>query len=274
LPVAVNDAVGTMRGKGVTIPVLANDTDLAGGGLTVINITQPTHGVVVIADTEQTVVYTSTQDFQGIDSFVYTMQDSNGHTDSALVAVLVRAANITTVEPQIGLVDVDTETQLSFPNNAMRIEIALPAGVYTAPLGVKDLFYLAYTVHLTATESTQLAPAGFRFGNVLFDLSAYLNDTPFDHFHFAKPVTLTLTYDPALIETTELQTLTLLYWNGDAWVDDGITLLAHDIANHRLTVQITHLSEFALFAKAPTALDLSREPSQPVHLYLPLIIQE
>ncbi|CAN5548035.1 hypothetical protein BH10CHL1_BH10CHL1_12300 [soil metagenome] len=232
LPTAINDAAGTLQGQPVTITVLANDADPAGGGLTLMSITPPAHGVAAILEDGQTVTYTSTQDFQGTDNFSYTVYDHNGNTDTALVAVVVRAKSDTAVDPQIGSVDVATYTQLSFPGSQIKIDIILPSGVYTTPLGEKDLFYLAYTQNPAPindnTENSELAPDGFRFGNVLFDLSAYLNATQLDHFHFTTPVTLTITYDPALLGLLEPETLTLLYWNGSSWADDGITVLARD----------------------------------------------
>lgn len=238
-----------------------------------MSLTQPTHGQVVIATGEKQITYSPAEGFQGVDNFTYTVQDMYGNTDTALVAIVVRAKNDTATAPQVGSVNVVTDTHLTFPASQVQIEVAVPAGVYTEPLGAKDVFYLAYTPNLTDTNRTEQAPTGFRFGNLLFDLSAYLNETRFDHFHFTKPLTVTLTYDPALLDMLHPQSLTLLYWNGTTWASDGIILLTHDIANHRLTVLLTHLSEFALFTQAPTSLDTGSEPVLTTRLFLPLIAQ-
>ena len=273
-PVAVNDAGGSTEGKVVTIAVLTNDADPAGGGLMVTSIAQPAHGVAVIVEGNQLITYTPAQDFHGTDSFAYTVQDSNGNTDTALVSIVVSTRSATEGDTQVGVVNVITTTQLSFPGSQVSLAISLPPSVYTETLGVKDIFYLAYTPSMTTTDSMRTAPVGFRFGNVFFDLSAYLNDTRFDEFHFGVPVTLTITYDPALMDGLEVETLTLLYWNGTTWAADGITILARDAVNHRLTVRLAHLSEFALFVQAPTVIDPNTEPAQDQRAYIPLILKE
>ena len=103
-PVAVNDAGGSTEGKVVTIAVLTNDADPAGGGLMVTSIAQPAHGVAVIVEGNQLITYTPAQDFHGTDSFAYTVQDSNGNTDTALVSIVVSTRSATEGDTQVGVV--------------------------------------------------------------------------------------------------------------------------------------------------------------------------
>ena len=89
-PVAVNDAAGTLQDTPMTLTVLANDYDPAGGGLTVSAITLiPAHGTAQPTGNGQAVLYTPAAGFSGQDSFVYVAQDANGHTDDALATVIV-----------------------------------------------------------------------------------------------------------------------------------------------------------------------------------------
>ena len=67
--------------------------------------------------------------------------------------------------------------------------------------------------------------------------------------------------------------MTILFWNGVVWSDDGVTVVARDVVNHSITIVLTHLSEFGFFASAPTALEPGEEPAQWVACYLPLIAQ-
>ena len=61
----------------------------------------------------------------------------------------------------------------------------------------------------------------------------------------------------------------LWYWDGAAWSTDGVTIINNDVANHTLTVSMTHFSFYAFFAAAPTGLDPGDEPEAPFRLYLP-----
>jgi subtilisin family serine protease len=90
-PVAVNDSTSTAYQTAVTIPVLANDGDVDGGPLSVILVTSPVNGAAV-TNPDETVTYTPTAGFSGVDAFTYTVSDGAGGTASASVSVTVGAA--------------------------------------------------------------------------------------------------------------------------------------------------------------------------------------
>ena len=91
-PVATDDAVTLNEDAAAVIDVLANDTDLDGGPLSVDSITQPEHGLVAINE-DGTVTYTPDADFNGTDSFTYTVSDGAGGFDTATVSLTVDPAN-------------------------------------------------------------------------------------------------------------------------------------------------------------------------------------
>ena len=62
-----------------------NDSDLDGDPLTVTAVGNPTHGTAVIEGGN--VRYTPDANYNGGDSFTYTISDGNGGTDSASVAL-------------------------------------------------------------------------------------------------------------------------------------------------------------------------------------------
>ncbi|WP_178863997.1 cadherin-like domain-containing protein, partial [Thiomicrorhabdus cannonii] len=74
------------------IDVLANDSDLDGDTITVQSVTQPAHGNVVI-EGDGTVTYTPVADYNGPDSFTYTITDGQGGTDTAMVTLTVNPQN-------------------------------------------------------------------------------------------------------------------------------------------------------------------------------------
>ncbi|KPK36070.1 MAG: hypothetical protein AMJ65_16745 [Phycisphaerae bacterium SG8_4] len=92
-PKAEDDSVTTQEDAPIaTVKVLANDTDLDGDNLMVINATQGTNGSVTIGS-DSTLAYTPYRDFSGTDTFTYTLSDGNGGTDTATVNVTVDPVN-------------------------------------------------------------------------------------------------------------------------------------------------------------------------------------
>ena len=91
-PVAVSDSATTVEDTAVSISVLTNDTDLDGDTLSVTSVTVPAHGTAVIS-LDKTIAYTPAANYNGADSFSYTIGDGNGGTATATVSVTVTAAN-------------------------------------------------------------------------------------------------------------------------------------------------------------------------------------
>ena len=90
-PVATDDTASTNEDTAATITVLANDTDTDGDALTVSAVSQGSNGVVTTNGT--TVTYTPNADWNGADSFTYTVSDGNGGTHTATVSMTVIAGN-------------------------------------------------------------------------------------------------------------------------------------------------------------------------------------
>lgn len=86
-PDAVDDLASTNEDKPVTIEVLLNDSDPDSDPLTVLGKVEeegPGHGTATL-DPEGTNLFEYTPDpgFFGEDSFVYTVSDGTGETDTA-----------------------------------------------------------------------------------------------------------------------------------------------------------------------------------------------
>ena len=91
IPVANDDNDATDEDMAVTVDVLANDTDLDGDTLTIDAVTQGSDGTVVNNGTD--VTYTPDANFDGVDTFTYTMGDGNGGSDTATVTITVGGTN-------------------------------------------------------------------------------------------------------------------------------------------------------------------------------------
>ena len=75
-PDANDDAATIAEDSGANrIFVLLNDTDPEGDSLTIIGVSQPAHGAAVITDNGLTVTYIPPANYNGADSFTYTISD-------------------------------------------------------------------------------------------------------------------------------------------------------------------------------------------------------
>lgn len=90
-PRAIDDSATTLEDTAVQVDVLANDTDSDGDPLTLQAVTQGTNGLVEIAG--GLVRYTPAANFNGADSFTYTVRDPAGLTATATVRVTVNPVN-------------------------------------------------------------------------------------------------------------------------------------------------------------------------------------
>lgn len=79
MPVAINDSATTEINMAVTIDVLANDTDVDGGPMTVVSSSNPVSGTVVI-NSGESITYTPDTGFTGADSFTYTLNGGSSAT--------------------------------------------------------------------------------------------------------------------------------------------------------------------------------------------------
>ena len=87
-PIANNDSATTAFETPVTIFVLGNDSDPDGNSLDVSIATDPGNGSVAV-NPDGSITYTPDTGFDGVDSFVYLVDDGNGGSDTASVEVTV-----------------------------------------------------------------------------------------------------------------------------------------------------------------------------------------
>jgi VCBS repeat-containing protein len=87
-PVALDDVATTDEDVAVTIDILANDSDPGSDLLELISATAPANGNIVINNND-TITYTPSVGFTGLDSFNYVISDGEGASDAATVTVAV-----------------------------------------------------------------------------------------------------------------------------------------------------------------------------------------
>jgi VCBS repeat-containing protein len=137
-PIAVNDAVTTDEDVSVTVNVLANDSDVE-GPVTVTSTTSPTNGMATI-NLDGTITYTPNANINGVDTFMYTITDSDGATATAEVTITIIAVNDA---PECGVATPNTPF-LWPPNHKMvSIGFAMPTSDVdgdTVTLSITSIF--------------------------------------------------------------------------------------------------------------------------------------
>ncbi|MBN2533878.1 MAG: tandem-95 repeat protein, partial [Spirochaetales bacterium] len=90
-PLGVDDSAATNEDVPVNIDVLVNDTDPDGDTLSIAGVGSASNGVAEININQ--VTYTPDNGFYGTDSFIYTVSDGNGGTDTAIVSITIYEMN-------------------------------------------------------------------------------------------------------------------------------------------------------------------------------------
>ncbi|WP_370277737.1 retention module-containing protein [Pontibacterium sp.] len=117
-PVALPDSVSVDEDSSVVIDVLANDSDPDGDldPSTVTIVSPPSNGTVTVDPVTGAVTYTPNENYNGPDSFEYTVQDEEGNTsEPASVSIDVNPV----AEPPIALDDEVSTNE----DNAVEIDV-------------------------------------------------------------------------------------------------------------------------------------------------------
>jgi len=93
-PVAGDDAATTDEDTAVVLNVIVNDKDADGDAPTVTGVTPPAHGSAAFDPASpRSIRYTPNANFNGSDTFTYSITDGRGGSDSADVRLTVTAVN-------------------------------------------------------------------------------------------------------------------------------------------------------------------------------------
>ncbi|MFV2069795.1 MAG: Ig-like domain-containing protein, partial [Pirellulales bacterium] len=165
-PTAVDDMIDVaVGGIDVFLDVLSNDSILPDVGemLTINGVdTTQTMGTLTLINSNTAVRYTPPADFDGIDTFEYTISDGNGGTDTALVTLNVRP-----LPPAVEIMLEATDTS-GTPIDTVNLGETFQVRAYvedltSAPTGVFssyfDVTYAADFVSLNTADTSN--PLGF-----------------------------------------------------------------------------------------------------------------
>ena len=91
VPDALDDTATLAEDTSIDVDVLANDSDPDGDPLTIVGVGDPAHGTAAVVGNR--VRYTPDSNFNGLDSFTYTIDDGDDGTATARVSVTVQPVN-------------------------------------------------------------------------------------------------------------------------------------------------------------------------------------
>lgn len=114
-PGAVDDFAETDSATAIEIDVIANDNDIDGDQMLIVAV-QAEVGMVSISE-NNTLIYTPRLNFTGEDSVIYSVIDSAGASDSAIVHILVSGNSAPIANNDIAMTDYETATILNVLDN-------------------------------------------------------------------------------------------------------------------------------------------------------------
>ena len=135
VPVAVADQATTAEDNPVTVNVAANDTDVDAGDsadpATLVVVSQPLNGSAVVNSGQ--IDYTPSANFNGTDTFTYTIEDTQGGVSSAAtVTINVTSVNdLPTTAVDSASVDEDDSVKINVLANDSDIDGTLDATTVT-----------------------------------------------------------------------------------------------------------------------------------------------
>ncbi len=164
---AVDDVVTLAANSGTSaIDVLANDTAITGGSLTIVEVTQGAHGAVFASGTDLT--YQPDLDFCGPDSFTYTVSDGLVTTDTATVSV-----EVTCPDPVAPPADETTTTTL--PEETTTTTLPEETTTTTLPEETTTTTFPEETTTTTLPEATTTTTVPVEDETPDFDLATAAN---------------------------------------------------------------------------------------------------
>ena len=183
----MNDQATVVDGASVTVAVLANDNDPDNAPLTVVQVTSPAHGVAHITDNGTTVTYAPAANFQGMDTFTYTIADPAGVTATATVTVTVDSIAIAPPTLPDGQVQTKYSQQLTASGGTAPYTFAVTAGTLPQGLTLSSAGLLSGTPTAADTESLTIT---------VTDTTGLSVPTPFTLTVDPAPTAPTVTSDP------------------------------------------------------------------------------
>ena len=242
-PTAQDDSITIDEDTPTAVSVMANDKDedvIYGDQISLLSVTAPAHGTAVIDG--DAIRYTPAENYNGTDSFNYTISDRDGKTDTATVTITIRPVNdaptggddtATVLEDHsvdISVTENDDVDETTNPD----LEDVVIEFVEQPSHGIASVSADNKTITYTP-DANWFSPEGEP--DVIYYVA---KDSSNQTQTFAVSVTVTSVNDLPVITPSDLQNVT----TAEDTVTDAIMFTVSDIetAAGSLTVTATHLN--------------------------------
>ncbi len=210
LPTAINDTASVAEDTSNNqINVLTNDGDIDGDTLVVTEVSIPSHGTTTY--TSSYVLYSPSMNYNGPDSFTYTVSDGHSGTDTATVTVTVTPVN----DQPVANNDTTTVNEDS-TNNQINV-LANDGDIDNDPISISGV---TQPIHGTVT---------FTISNVFY--------TPNQNYNGVDTFTYTIIDGYGGMDTATV-TVTITPINDPPTAVDDTTTVAEDSSNNQINVTI------------------------------------
>ncbi|MEO6761435.1 MAG: Ig-like domain-containing protein [Candidatus Saccharimonadales bacterium] len=147
---------------------------------------------------------------------------------------------------------INTDTSLVLSNGLAGATVDTPSGYTTSDTTIQIKQLQANTAFDgIGKPGSMTAPSG----NNVYDIKALLNSTT-PITVFAKPITITLSYDPADVANLLVPTIAIYRWDsGTGWAE--LDNCQADSVTHTVSCTTTHFSTFAVFGTAMPVVAVS-----------------
>jgi len=159
-------------------------------------------------------------------------------------------------ENQIALKPNETVKHPFVDSNGLTVTIEADMGTVTETITLK------YSEMMTPGQEI---PADWMFAGRAFSIVAHRDGIALSSYNFAKPLSVTIYYNPDDLDGIDPMELGLYAWNGTEWSMEGITITEVVTAEHKIIATVAHLTDF-MVAQAPTEVQNS--------YYLPMVIKQ
>jgi len=234
-----NDAVGTDEEDSVVIAILDNDVFNKNNGITVSNVETPLNGTVVL-NADNTITYTPYPDFNGIETFYYTVTVINNEgVETTRTAEIVIVVNpVVDVVDDSGVTDMDQAieidvlendtfegtnhevTSTTIPSNGV-VTINSDGTVTYTPnngfVGFDSFNYEVTVINADGTTTTEVAFVEIEVLTILDALDDYIE------VENQEPVVISIYDNDFNIPTAGLLTISTQAENGIVTIDDNGT---------------------------------------------------
>lgn len=220
-PVAVSDIANTLHGQSIAINVKSNDVDRIGQGIVVPSgaTFNPTNGTATL-NADNTIQYTPDVGFSGVATFTYPIEDSIGNRATGKVFVHVASQNV--ANSQLKQVSVTESSTVEFDSKHGKVNVVVPSLIGVPANSIVKIVFGEIEEPSGDIRDSHLDVSAFT-GTAL-KIEMFVDGVLVHPTQLSAPLKLSFVLPDSFVEEHGNARITLLAWNGTAWVTEGVVV--------------------------------------------------